>query len=306
MVFGCLCECLSVQNLFKVIFFYFIVKLILFVYKNFFRKRLNFKERYGSSSWALVTGATDGFGRAYVEQLAKEGFNIILVSRSAEKLTKVANEIKSSYMVEVQTIPFDFSKLVTVEEYRKAFGNLQATLDISILVNNVGVSIGGFFNNLSIEEIKNCIDINVIPQTLITKILEEKMSKRKYRSAIINLSSFASTFPMAGVAMYCATKSYNDFLSRALSAEYEGNNIDVLDVKPLYAETNLTQLKAQKFVITATQSVEGALNDLGYERETYGHIKHKIQAYFITSFIAIPGVFGLMRMIRKRTKTKVL
>lgn len=56
-----------------------------------FRSLSNLKEKYGP--WAIVTGATDGIGKEYARELARSGINIILMSRSIEKLTRVAQEI---------------------------------------------------------------------------------------------------------------------------------------------------------------------------------------------------------------------
>ena len=60
--------------------------------------RLNLRKRFGGG-WAMITGASDGLGRAYAMELAKAGFNIILVARSPEKMEKVAQEIRDLHMV---------------------------------------------------------------------------------------------------------------------------------------------------------------------------------------------------------------
>ena len=65
------------------------------IYKNFLRPRLNFKKRYGENSWALITGATNGIGLGFAEELAKEGFNLVLVGRSTDKLLKCKVELAS-------------------------------------------------------------------------------------------------------------------------------------------------------------------------------------------------------------------
>ena len=53
------------------------------IYRHFLRPRLNFKTRYGENTWAMITGSTDGIGLAFAEELAKEGFNLILIGRSS-------------------------------------------------------------------------------------------------------------------------------------------------------------------------------------------------------------------------------
>ena len=58
------------------------------IYSHFLRPRYNFKKRYGEDAWAMITGSTDGIGKAFAEVLAEQGFNIIIVGRSPEKLEK--------------------------------------------------------------------------------------------------------------------------------------------------------------------------------------------------------------------------
>ena len=73
--------------------------------------RKNLNARYGGG-WALITGASDGLGKQYAFQLAKENFNIILMARDRKKLEDVAREIKTSYpSVETHVVVFDFSNL---------------------------------------------------------------------------------------------------------------------------------------------------------------------------------------------------
>ena len=106
--------------------------------KYFLLPRKNLKLRY-SGGWVVVTGASDGIGKAYCEAFAKEGFNIVLIARNEDKLNAVAKEIRSAYKVQTQVLVYDFGKLATLEEV----SNLNEVLskirgDVSILVNNVG------------------------------------------------------------------------------------------------------------------------------------------------------------------------
>lgn len=64
--------------------------------------------KYGKDSWVVVTGATDGIGKQLCFDFAEKGFKIVLVSRSLEKLKKVAAEVESKHKVQTKTIVFDF------------------------------------------------------------------------------------------------------------------------------------------------------------------------------------------------------
>ena len=124
------------------------LKFIFFIYKNFFRKPHNLQERYGNNTWALVTGATDGIGKAFCQEFAKRGMNVILVSRTLDKLKRVERELKTEYpQIKFECIVFDFEKCIKAEDYLETFGPLKYRFDISILVNNVGLAFNKYFMN---------------------------------------------------------------------------------------------------------------------------------------------------------------
>jgi hypothetical protein len=83
--------------------------------------------------WAIVTGSTDGIGKAYAMELAKKNFNIVLISRSSDKLNEVANEIRQKYdNVEVKAISFDFTN-PKLQDYENAIFNPLKDIEIGIL-----------------------------------------------------------------------------------------------------------------------------------------------------------------------------
>lgn len=87
--------------------------------------------------WAVVTGCTDGIGKAYTEQLAKRGLSIVLISRTLEKLNEQARDLQDRFKVETKVIAADFTQPDSI------YPNIRtqlADLDIGILVNNVGMS----------------------------------------------------------------------------------------------------------------------------------------------------------------------
>ena len=74
-------------------------------------------ERYGENLWAVVTGASDGIGKAMAMELASRGFNILLIARNIHKLNDVAQLIQDQYKKQTKVIVFDFSKDTSIEGY---------------------------------------------------------------------------------------------------------------------------------------------------------------------------------------------
>ena len=89
----------------------------------------------GETPWALVTGCTDGIGWGLARELARRGFNMVLVSRTAAKLQQRASELESEFRVKTRVIPFDVCD--DISSYTKL--PIQSR-DIAVLVNNVGIS----------------------------------------------------------------------------------------------------------------------------------------------------------------------
>ena len=280
-----------INLLFSFIIFYclyIIFKIIIILYKKFIRKPLNLTERYGEGSYALITGATDGIGKEFCIQLAKLKFNLILVSRNIEKLKKVSDELKNKF-INLQTIliEFDFSKKFSIKDYEKFFLNNKEikNLDISILINNIGISQRELFTNYSLEFIMDTININIVSQSLLTKIFINKLLNRNKKSAIISMSSYSATLPLILSSIYCASKIYDDYLIRAIAEENKGKNIDFLSVRPQYVNTpSRAEHKKEFKAISTEECVTGIFQDLGYETVTNGYWSHCIKGVIFDIF----------------------
>ena len=137
-------------------------------------------------SWAVITGSTDGIGKAYAEGLAKRGFNIVLVSRTKEKLDKVSVEIKERYGVETKVIQFDFA---TPDGYDLIKDEI-SDLDVGILVNNVGIAgeVSKFYDCQDMKIIINVAFVNMFGELNLTHMLMQGMVKRK-RGVVVHVSS---------------------------------------------------------------------------------------------------------------------
>ena len=277
------CPCLlDIFLLIGLIFFLSIVgRFSYFIYCKFVRAPKDIYAVYGGpNTWAAVTGASDGIGKAFCEALAQRGFNICLIARNPEKLEKARQDIlnvnpKISTAIVVTDFslgPKDplnfFSKII--EDMQKA-----NVVDVAILVNNAGMIERGNFQDISLKGCADSIAVNVYPSLFLSKLLIPSMLKRSNRSLVINLSSITGVRPVPIRGAYGATKAFNDILARSLFMELD-QKIDFLSVKPNYVSTNMTKMKVGGTVIRPIDVAEGALRDAGWQSATAGNWKHDV------------------------------
>ncbi len=110
--------------------------------------------RYGEDSWAVVTGSSDGIGFECAKHLAEKGFNIVLMARNLEKLNDCALKIQrvnteSGKTPKTRVVQIDFSKQYTAETFNRIYTERLSDIDISILINNVGVANCGNYIDLT-------------------------------------------------------------------------------------------------------------------------------------------------------------
>lgn len=119
---------------------YFCYAFMIFIYRHCLIDKKDMQARYGKGSWALVTGASDGIGAEYCIQLAQEGFNICLVSRTLSKLDAVQAKIKEISEVDTCVIQFDFDGATNMDQYEKLRQQtISMGMDIALLVINAGM-----------------------------------------------------------------------------------------------------------------------------------------------------------------------
>ncbi|XP_046898517.1 very-long-chain 3-oxoacyl-CoA reductase-B [Hypomesus transpacificus] len=235
--------------------------------------------------WAVVTGATDGIGKAYAEELARRGFSIVLISRTQEKLDEVSKSIESTCGVETKTIAADFSAL---DIYHKIEAGL-AGLEIGVLVNNVGISYSypEFFLNVPNLDsfIDTMININITSVCQMTRLVLPRMVERK-KGAILNISSASGMYPVPLLTIYSASKAFVDFFSRGLDAEYKSKGIIIQSVLPFYVATKLSKIRRATLDKPSPQRyVAAELNTVGLESQTNGYLPHSILGWLTTALL---------------------
>ncbi|XP_041656520.1 hydroxysteroid (20-beta) dehydrogenase 2 [Cheilinus undulatus] len=246
-----------------------------FVLSQFWQEDLR---KFGQ--WAVVTGATSGIGKAYASELAQRGLDVVLVSRSADKLQATAKEIEESYGRKTRTIQVDFTDGHSI--YPTIAKELQG-LEIGILVNNVGMmysdSVDYFLDVPDAEQrITEVINCNVLSVPHMTRLVLPDMIERG-KGLIINISSLVGSRPHPLVALYSSSKSFVSFFSQCLHAEYQSKGITVQCVAPFMVSSNMTKHVENSFaVMPAPVFARRALNTVGLSSYTTGCLFHTLQS----------------------------
>ncbi|XP_074855056.1 very-long-chain 3-oxoacyl-CoA reductase [Carettochelys insculpta] len=260
----------------------------------------------GLGPWAVVTGATDGIGKAYAEELAKHGMNVVLISRSQEKLQYVASEIKEKFKVDTKIIVADFGEREDI--YSRIKTELEG-LEIGVLVNNVGTSYTYPEYFLDVPDLDNTItkmiNINIMSVCKMTRLVLPGMLERS-KGVILNISSAAGMFPSPLLALYSATKAFVDFFSRGLHAEYKSKGIIVQSVLPFYVATKMTKIRKPTFHKPTPETyVRAALGTVGLQSQTNGYLPHAAIGW-ISSLLPISAVINLTMKTNKQVRARYL
>jgi 17beta-estradiol 17-dehydrogenase / very-long-chain 3-oxoacyl-CoA reductase len=237
--------------------------------------------------WAIVTGATDGIGKAYAQELAKRGMSVLLISRTQSKLDAVKSEIEEACpKVSVDTLAIDFNEFGDAEKSQVA-DKIKAMGDVGMLVNNVGVSYPFplYFHELSDDEVQSLLTLNLNSLTWMTRLVLPTMIEQK-RGAILNIGSSAGERASPLLAGYSAAKGYVERFSESLHHEYKSKGIFVQCQKPYFVVSKLSKYrKPSLFVPSASKYVKCALSYLGGPAVAQPYWAHAIAT---TMFDALP------------------
>jgi 3-oxoacyl-[acyl-carrier protein] reductase len=185
---------------------------------------------------ALVTGGSQGIGRAVALALAECGADVAVMARTLEKCEAVAEEIRAKGP-RALAVRGDMS---IAEDIEAAVARVAAELgSISILVNNAAITRDGLALRMKREDWNAVIDTNLTGVFLLTQQVLPMMTKAR-RGRIISLTSVVAQSGNVGQVNYIAAKSGLIGMTKALAREYAGRHITVNAVAPGYIETPMT------------------------------------------------------------------
>ena len=187
---------------------------------------------------ALITGASSGIGAEFARQLARAGYNLILVARRQKKMEILSREIRKTNQVKVAVLPTDLSRLEELERLETEVNKM----NVDMLINNAGFGLNDEFRNIPTKQLIEMLRVHLEATVRLTKAVLPNMLERK-QGTIINVASTAAFAPGPGSAIYPASKAFLVSFSQSLAREVDESGIKVQGLCPGFTYTEFHDTK---------------------------------------------------------------
>ena len=218
-----------------------------------------------SKGFALITGASTGIGAVYADRLAAQGYDLILVARSAPRLSRLAEELRARTGRTVETLVAD---LVDRADLARVEARLRSDPSITMLVNNAGVGGTAPLLQSDVEAMSAMVSLNVEALMRLAYAAAPGFATRG-RGTIVNIASVVAIAPEVLNGVYGGTKAFVLAFSQSLRHELAGAGVRVQVVLPGATATDFWDVAGtpvehlpQEIVISADQLVDAALAGL--------------------------------------------
>ena len=271
------------------------------------RKGSEFSSKYGP--WALVTGASAGIGREFARQLAAEGLNLVLASRSRDKLEQLGQDLVKAHSISVRTLPVDLRAVGSSEALEEA----TADLEVGLLVNNAGIETHGAFLRSDLDADNALLQLNVIRPMELAHLFGQKMARRA-KGGILFVSSTLGYQSVPYFANYASSKAYILSLGEALHFELKKQGVDVTVLSPGLTNTAMaTEMEGVDFsktpipLMDVEPVVHTALRALGRRPSIIPGTNNNIMAFLSKRILSRSGISRVFnRLARKAMEPELL
>ena len=226
----------------------------------------------------LITGASEGIGKAFATQFAEQGHDLVLVARSKDKLDALATLLKTEYSVQVHVYPADLTEPDAAQKLHEQLKNDE--LEIDILMNNAGVMYVDEFVSADEAKLEQLLTLNINAVVRLSREFLPEMIARD-SGKIVNVASVAAFIPTPKFAIYGASKSFVLSFTEALSEEVKYRNVQTHCVCPGFTDTNminqgngLEKVIPEFLKVTATSLVQDAYKAIIKGETVFVHKLH--------------------------------
>ena len=212
----------------------------------------------------LITGSTSGIGFELSKNFAKDGNDLVLVSRNYNKLLETKEFIEGKYKVQTYIIEADLKNEKDIGDIIKFVKNNK--LEVSNLVNNAGFGSFGYFHEIDKDWDLDMVKVNIGALTILSKAFIPNMIKAGV-GGVLNVASTAGFQGGPFMAVYYATKAYVLSLSEALSQELKGTGVTITALCPGAVETEFQKVaKVQKSPLAKKNIMKAEIvAEIGYK-----------------------------------------
>jgi uncharacterized protein len=219
-------------------------------------------------SYALITGAAKGIGRAIAGELASKRYNLILVDMDEAGLVQLSEELETTYGIDVQLLNIDLSAFDGVDHIFSFTRHYHEQL--TVVVNNAGYGLNGAFEEMTLEEQLNIIDVNIKALVKISYAYIPVLKKFD-RSYLLNVGSTTSYQTVPYLNIYASTKAFVLSFTRGLRHELRNSPVSVSCLSPGSTDTDFvnrarmsesTKQMAARFNMTPQSVAKIAINGL--------------------------------------------
>jgi short-subunit dehydrogenase len=189
---------------------------------------------------AVVTGAAGGLGAQFCQQLAQQGYSLLLVDRDQAALETLAKTLADQQSIPVETRVVNLIDEPAVKELAR---HLAERNDLTLLVNNAGFGQTKYFVDINVEHHVAMINLHIhTPVRLCHAVLPGMLQRNQ--GAIINVASLSAWTPSAGIVQYSATKQYLVTFSEAMHEELRGTDVRIQALCPAFVKTRFFDTEA--------------------------------------------------------------
>jgi short-subunit dehydrogenase len=242
----------------------------------------------------LVTGSSGGIGLVFARALAAKKAHLVLVARTKTKLDALASELRAAHGVTVTPVVEDLGRPGAAKRVHDAI--TRAGIAVDVLVNNAGLGVHGGFEDLTLAEHRETIDLNVTALVELTHVFIAELLERK--GGVINVSSIAAFQPIPFFSTYAASKAFVQSFSEALWGEYRKRGLRVLALCPGATDTG--------FFVKSGDSASGGQKRVAPERV----VQLGLRAFASNRSYAVDGVKNYLlvnsgRLVPRATIVKI-